>query len=195
VVAPAATVTEAGTVTTLAPLESVTTAPPAGAAPLKLTVHVELADPITDAGLHDSPCRVLGAVPTLIDAPVPVMLSEPALPDAATVFETPTEVVVAAADNVKLTEATTPLAIGALFIPLSTHVYELAEPAEHESDFPAADAAPSAVAVMLATEEAGYVSVHSNAAGSYPDGDVRDKSEIVVPPGLPVPDDNSNRSD
>ena len=55
VLCPAATVTEAGTVTPFAVLllDNPTTRPPAGAAPLSVTVPVEVAPPVTDEGLHD----------------------------------------------------------------------------------------------------------------------------------------------
>jgi len=51
VVAPATTVTLAGTVAAaVLLLDSVTTAPPAGAAPLSVTVPVEVPPPVTDVG-------------------------------------------------------------------------------------------------------------------------------------------------
>src|SRR5437762_3469446 len=50
VVAPAATVTEAGTVAAVLLLASITTAPPAGAAALSVTVPVLFAPPVTVAG-------------------------------------------------------------------------------------------------------------------------------------------------
>src|SRR5262245_32387267 len=50
-VAPAATFTEAATVAEGSPLESVTTAPPFGALPLRVTVPFGLTPPITFAGL------------------------------------------------------------------------------------------------------------------------------------------------
>jgi hypothetical protein len=49
-VAPAGTVTETGTFAETLELVSVTTTPPAGAAPLSVTVHVTPAPPTTDAG-------------------------------------------------------------------------------------------------------------------------------------------------
>ena len=51
VVAPAATVTLAGTVAMVLSLDSVTTAPPAGAGLLKVTVPVEELPPVTLVGL------------------------------------------------------------------------------------------------------------------------------------------------
>ena len=60
-VAPAGTVTLAGTVATaVLPLESVTTAPPAGAAALKVAIPVEEVGPTTLLGLTDNTDR-LGA--------------------------------------------------------------------------------------------------------------------------------------
>jgi hypothetical protein len=49
---PAATVTEAGVVTWALLSDSVTSAPPAGAAPVKVTVHVDVTPPVTVAGLQ-----------------------------------------------------------------------------------------------------------------------------------------------
>jgi hypothetical protein len=54
VVAPPATVTFAGTCAAALLLERVTTAPPEGAAPLSVTVPVELTPPITLAGFTDT---------------------------------------------------------------------------------------------------------------------------------------------
>ena len=59
-VAPAATVTLAGTVAVAALLESVTTAPPAGAAALKVAVPVEKLPPTTLVGFSASVLRLAG---------------------------------------------------------------------------------------------------------------------------------------
>ena len=53
-VAPAGTVTETGTLAETLELVSVTTTPPAGAAPLRVTVPVTPAPPTTDAGFTDT---------------------------------------------------------------------------------------------------------------------------------------------
>ena len=53
-VCPAATVTLVGTVAAALLLDSVTTAPPLGAAPVRVTVPVELVPPVTVLGLRVS---------------------------------------------------------------------------------------------------------------------------------------------
>ncbi len=63
VVAPAATVTEAGTwAAAVFELVSVTTAPPAGAAALNVTVPVDEAPPITEAGFTLTPLSAADGV-------------------------------------------------------------------------------------------------------------------------------------
>lgn len=62
VLAPAATVTVAGTVA-LAVLEvKVTAVPPVGAIPLKVTVPVEVAPPWTDVGFNETAVRTAGLI-------------------------------------------------------------------------------------------------------------------------------------
>jgi hypothetical protein len=63
---PAATLTEAGVVTWALLSDRVTSAPPAGAAPVKVTVHVDVAPPVTDAGLQlkEDTSREAGTVTT-----------------------------------------------------------------------------------------------------------------------------------
>ena len=58
VVAPAATVTEEGTVAEERLLVRVTVLPPLGAAPLSVTVPVELVPPVTVVGLSANPVKV-----------------------------------------------------------------------------------------------------------------------------------------
>ena len=75
-VAPAATVTLAGTVATDALLDSVTTAPPLGAAPLRVTVPVEEAPPVTLLGLSNTEDSV-GVVPAGATVSVAVWVDPP----------------------------------------------------------------------------------------------------------------------
>ena len=82
VVAPAATVTEAGTVAADVLLDvRLTTNPPTGAAELSVTVPVELPiPPVTDVGLSDTAVNVGGltvSVAVAVVAPwVPVMVTD-----------------------------------------------------------------------------------------------------------------------
>ena len=62
VVAPAATITVAGTATALLLLETLTLNPPVGASPLRATVHVSFTTPLTDVELHESELKS-GVVP------------------------------------------------------------------------------------------------------------------------------------
>jgi len=72
VVAPAATVTLAGTCAAAALLlDRVTTAPPAGAAPLNLTVPVDEAPPSTEMGLRATELRADEVTAKLVGLVVP----------------------------------------------------------------------------------------------------------------------------
>ena len=75
-VAPAATVTLAGTVATDALLERFTTAPPLGAGPLRVTVPVEEEPPVTLLGLSKTEDRV-GGVPAGVTVSVAVCVAPP----------------------------------------------------------------------------------------------------------------------
>jgi hypothetical protein len=74
-VAPAATVTEAGTVTALLPLDRVTLTPPLGAAVLRVTVQASVPEPVMDVLLQ---LRVLSEA-----RPVPLRLTMVVLPAVA----------------------------------------------------------------------------------------------------------------
>ena len=125
VVAPANTVTEAGTVNTvLFVLVNVTTALPAGAAAVKVTVQLPLLKP-ANAATHvreETPAGGAGAPPVTVP-PVPDdAIDWPAL-DAAAVLVTPMMVVVTPAAMVRLTTATAPFATVLVFMPEARHVY------------------------------------------------------------------------
>ena len=118
VVAAAATVTEAGVVSSALLSDSVTVVPPVGAAPLSVTVHVELPALLRVPGVHDKAVSV-GArlpgpvtVPALADAGI-----ELPLPDAAMTVGTEIKVEAVPAATVTFTVATTPLAIVVEFNP------------------------------------------------------------------------------
>jgi hypothetical protein len=121
-------------------------APPAGAGPLRVTVHVAPAPGLNEAGLQATELTVGGM---LICAPVAVMgIADPWGLDAtglltpmgiAPVPETVTEPV-----------ATTPLAMVFWFEPVATHSKPLAAVA-HVNDFPAAVNAGPAMIERLVT--------------------------------------------
>jgi hypothetical protein len=62
-VAPAATVTEVGTVTAVELLDRVTTWPPVGAAAFKSTLQPSVAAPVSDASIQPSPLGMAWPVP------------------------------------------------------------------------------------------------------------------------------------
>ena len=122
VVAPDATVTEAGTVSAAALLDSDTVPPPVL---LIVTVHVDVPPEFRLVGLHDTLLRV-GVAPAM------VML--PPEPDEGTLvpFGAAADTLVtamltvpdAAPDSVRFTTATTPLAMAFWLSPESTQVVE-----------------------------------------------------------------------
>jgi hypothetical protein len=91
-VAPAATVTLAGTVAAEAPLERLTTAPLLGAVPLRVTVPVEEEPPVTLLGLSVIEERV-GAVPAGVTVSVAVFVDVPRVAVMITEVEEVTAVV------------------------------------------------------------------------------------------------------
>ena len=119
VVAPEATVIDAGVVSRALLSDSATAVPPEGATLLSVTVQVELAKEFNDVGLHDNEVNPGAATPPgpLIVPPVPCIIV--ALPDGkdATTLPTPTAVLLTPAAMVILITATTPFAIVVAFIP------------------------------------------------------------------------------
>ncbi len=124
-VAAAATVTDPGTVTTELVLVRVTLAPPAGAAPLKVTVQVELAPVPRLAGEHCN-ADTVGRVAWTVIVPLVPETAKP-VPSAADPIRLPsvngTDEAVPA-DNATVTTATTPLPIPFAFMPEATHIAE-----------------------------------------------------------------------
>ena len=93
--APAAIVTEAGTVPTGLFEERVTTIPPVGAGAVRVTVPVDVVPPRIDVGLNAS-VAVVGAV--MVSAPEALVPFAVALMFAVTGFATPTVVTVTETD-------------------------------------------------------------------------------------------------
>jgi hypothetical protein len=89
-VAPAGTVTEAGTVTAELPLDRVTVNPPLTAAALSVTVQESVPDPVTDEFGQESADNTGTPVPLrliVVDAPVEELLPIVNVPAAAPAAE------------------------------------------------------------------------------------------------------------
>ena len=191
-VAPAGTLTDAGTVSSALLLVSVITPPPVGAALLRVTVHVAAAPLLSDEGLQVTLLMLEG--PAVMALPVALVAMLVPVADAANVPVMLIGTVPdALADRVTLIAATVPFWIGVAFKPLTMHVTDPL-PAEHVIVFDAAVAALPTVALRLAMLDALYVRVHCTAAGSLPPGDVRLRFKVVLPPALTAPEDNANVS-
>ena len=141
--APAATVTDVGTVRVGFVLVRMTAAPPAGADPVKATVQVEVPDPFRVAGRQDTDATVgkTGApfgelappvtIPPVVKSTMPFPAGEP-----AALWLIPMEVLVKPEAMVKFTIATTPFEMMAAFIAEATQA-NVPEPPKQFNDFPA----------------------------------------------------------
>jgi hypothetical protein len=144
VVAPATTVAEAGVVNAVLLSESVTLAPPLGAAADNVTVQVDVPPDTTLLGEHPRP-ETTGSTTawTEILPPVPVTARlVPSAKDPRTPFSDSGTVLPAVVASWTPTTATTPLPIRLLFMPVARHV-TVPVPELHTTLLPAAvDAAP-----------------------------------------------------
>lgn len=193
VVTPAATVAEAGTVSSPLLLDKVTIAPPVGAAWLRVTVHVEEPPVLSDAGLQVR-LLILAGTPTVMVPPVAVAAMLVAVDDAADTAVTLIGTVPdALADRVTLIVASVPFWIVLAFNPLIMHV-TVPLPVEHVIVLDAAVAALPADALRLAMLDALYVIVHCTAAGWLPLGEVKVRFKLVLPPALMPAEDNASVS-
>src|SRR5690242_11020912 len=148
VVAPAATVTEAGTLTAPLLLDRDTVAPPPGAPCVSVTVHEDVPGALTVVGLHETLLRLVGAL-TVMLPPVPV--AEALVPSGATADTFVTAILTvpdAPPESVALTTATVPLAIAVWLSPDNTQVYDPL-PLEQLIDLDAAVAAGPADTLKL----------------------------------------------
>jgi hypothetical protein len=185
---PAATVTEAGTVTAALLTDSVTAVPPEGAAALNVVVQVEVPGATTDVGEQLSPL-IAGCQPCTVMAP-PVPLTATGSPEGRTpsTFVMPTARVGVLTDDarVTVTVATGPLVIALPFIPAAKQTTE-ALPLTQVNVFPAAViAAPGATATEATLLEA-YVSVHCRPAGTLVAA-VNARFNEIAPPAAADPD-------
>lgn len=159
-VAPAAIVTEDGTVRLALLADRVTEAPLLEAAALNVAVQFAVPGVTIVVGVHDNDATVGLIVPEPVIVP-PVPLSVRALPvgSAAEALVKLMDVVLTLEPIVIFTTATTPLAMLFAFKPVARQVY-VPEPAAQLSVLPAVVAVAPAVAEMDVTSEGAYVSVH-----------------------------------
>ena len=191
-VAPEATVADAGTASAALLLESATTTPPAGAAPVSVTVQALDAFGPRLAGVQLNPdTRTAGAI-TVIVPPVPVTAAELALGMAAIVPVTAIGIVEPpdAAVVPMLTVATVPAVIAVAFMPLATHITD-PEPELQVRVLPAAVSAGPALTAIDAMLPGVYPKVHCSAAGALP-GTVRVRFNEMALPWLTEPEARLN---
>lgn len=190
---PAATVTDAGTVRTVFVFVSVTTAPPVGAAPLKVTVQAVLLELLKVEAAHDRTVTVgKGTVP-VTTPPVPdTLIPCPAL-EAAAVLLIAIGVLLTPAAGATFTTAKTPLEIVLAFMPDIRQEY-VPEPAKQLNVLEAFVAAAPALAETVTRLLAGYVRVHSTAAGWLPDGNVKVRFRDAIPPVPTAPEARDRES-
>jgi hypothetical protein len=151
-VAPAATVTLAGTVTLVLLLDRPTLAPPVGAAALSVTVQEDVPGETTLDGLQLTLLTV--SIPTTPAVPEPG-IDEPTELTAVTLgTETVAEVSFVAAAMVSVIVARTPLFIAVSFIPKTSHAM-VPTPLEQTILLLAAVAAAPGVTVRLEMSAAG----------------------------------------
>ena len=149
----AATVTDDGTVRVELLFVRATLAPPGGAAPLSVTLHVELLELPKLAGLQDKELT-LGNAPLVTVPPVEESAISSPEGDAARLLLIAIEVMVKPTDMVRFTTATVPFEMIPEFMPDTTQVY-VPKPGKQFKLLEALlDAAP-AVAEIAATLAAG----------------------------------------
>lgn len=140
--APAGTVTEDGMVRPAGEAARETAAPPLGAADVRLTVQVAVADLLRDIGLQESPFKPgwIVTMPPVVD----VSRDLPAA-SAAELFVTCTaeEECAVEPETVNVTVATTPFGNAVVFSPHNIHVVEPAPPPQERVLLAPVDAGPA----------------------------------------------------
>jgi hypothetical protein len=188
-VVPAATVTEAGELSSALLLLKPTVAPPVAATCASPTVQVLVPAELSDVGLQDSDANVFA---TKTAPPEPDKLTRFAAADAASAPATPTVMLCAFAESVNCAVAANPLPMTLPFAPLARQVY-IPELAAQLRVFAAAVSADPAVTVTPETLPAGYVNVHcSPATWLELEGSLNVSPSATVPPATPDPDDSES---
>jgi len=185
---PAATVTDAGIVNAVLVSDRAMTAPPAGAAALRVTLHAVLLELPNVEGLQANPLTMGkgGGPVTVLPVADKVRLIPPL--ETARALVMPIDVVLTPGAKVKLITATVPFAIVLEFMPETMHVYP-PDPANHANVFEAPVATAPALTEKEVTSLCEYVNVHCKAAGSLPAGAVKVRFNDIVPSEPTVPDD------
>jgi hypothetical protein len=180
-VEPTAMAADAGVVRYVLLSESATVIA-AVAAPLNVTVQVELPGPVNDVGVQASDCSITGMAAPLTTPPVPVAGMESPVCEAATGALTSTAAELSDVFVVAVTTATTPFAMPVEFIPETRQVYLPAVPLWQDTDLPAAAAEAPAATVTWLICAAGYSSVHCKAVGAAPEA-FRERFRTALAPG------------
>jgi hypothetical protein len=184
-VAPAATVTDVGVVSAELLSDTLTTAPPLGAAAESVTVQVEPAPDVKLEGEHWSP-ETVGVALTLIVPPLPetvIAVPSPKLPITLFIESAPPVPVEA---RVAVTTATTPLLMVEAFMPLATQVMDPV--AELQLSVLLADVRAGPLAALTELMPAvGYDRVNSRPAGALLPA-FNERFRETEPPGAAVPE-------
>lgn len=182
--APAATVTVAGTVNSGLSLDNRMAIPPAGAATFSVAEQADAWLALRLPGEHVIEDRT-GTART----PPVEFNAGSAEPVAVTPtgFNMPIDAVVALVASVSWMLATIPKPIAFEFDPVSRQVSKPG-PGAHDSVFPAAVASGPAVALIADIWLGGTTKVHCNPAGESP-LPPKDSARLAVDPGLPIPED------
>ena len=179
VVAPAATVIVAGTVSALLLSESATDVLAVAAAD-KVTVQVAVAPEATVAGEHANPETVGKIGVTVVVPPVPKAFTGFPVPETAIVLLIGIDTLEPApAVRFAVIVATIPSAMPVASVPLAMHVSDAVPDAQLSVLLAAVSAAPAA-ALIEAMSAVEYESVHCKPAGDAPP--VRERLSETAPP-------------
>jgi hypothetical protein len=148
-VLPAVTVTDPGTVSVELVLDKVTPAPPVGATPLSVTVHVEVPELVKLVGVQERD-PTPGEAPPVTIPPVAERGRLVPAAEAAKPLVIGIDVEVALVVMTRFSTATLPFEMMPAFMPETKHVY-VPVPTRQLSVLPAADDAAPAVAEIEAT--------------------------------------------